>query len=251
MYTAPAAVAAGTTVILAQGGMDSLLAVVKTTTLSAPLFKNQTTATVSSTSGLVADAYIRVGAEIIKITAVVTGTQILTLDRGQLGTTVESHEIGAGVHGSILRLVAMMDNLAVGEYIKTAAGEYMKILALADNGKTLTVERKSDGCASCGSPPGLTQREAAAPAVAGETVTLAEGVSSPELLECKASSKWVKCPACQLVYECTSSYARISSARLYAAHAVAGSPVRVHLDATSHCCEGSPPIGGADPSCAA
>jgi hypothetical protein len=66
-----------------------------------------------------------------------------------------------------LKVAAAITGLAVGEYLKTAANEYVKVTALADSGLTLTITRN-------GAPCGLTQAAAAA-AAAGETVTLYEG----------------------------------------------------------------------------
>ena len=68
---------------------------------------------------------------------------------------------------STVKLASAIDNLDVGEYIKTAAGEYMQVTSLSDDGKTVNVTRGA-------APAGLTQG-AAAEAAAGTLVILAEG----------------------------------------------------------------------------
>ena len=47
-------------------------------------------------------------------------------------------------------MAAAITGLAVGEYLKTAANEYVRVTALADSGLTLMITRN-------GAPCGLTQ----------------------------------------------------------------------------------------------
>lgn len=59
--------------------------------------------------------------------------------------------------------------------------------------------------------------------------------SSPELLECNVASKWIDCPACQLVYDCSSELSRIGTSRLFFSYSLLGSPIEVTVDAASEC----------------
>ena len=78
--------------------------------------------------------------------------------------------IDSGVDGksssTTLVLESVMENLDLDEFIRTAAGEYMRVTYIADDGVTLTVERNA-------APNGLTQGAMAA-AAAGSTITLAQ-----------------------------------------------------------------------------
>ena len=59
-------------------------------------------------------------------------------------------EGGISNSDTTLKVAAAITGLAVGEYLKTAANEYVKVTALADSGLTLTITRN-------GAPCGLTQ----------------------------------------------------------------------------------------------
>ena len=59
--------------------------------------------------------------------------------------------------------------------------------------------------------------------------------SSPELLECNAASKWIDCPACQLLYDCSSESSRIGTSRLFFSYSLLGFPIEVTVDAESEC----------------
>ena len=77
---------------------------------------------------------------------------------------------GLSVDANSLSLVLTeaMVRLDVNEYLKTAAGEYVRVVGIADDKVTLTVQRD-------GAPPGLTRKGARAVAAPGENVTLVEG----------------------------------------------------------------------------
>ena len=66
------------------------------------------------------------------------------------GESVTLAEGGISNSATELKVAAAITGLAVGEYLKTAANEYVKVTALADSGKTLTITRN-------GAPCGLTQ----------------------------------------------------------------------------------------------
>ena len=74
---------------------------------------------------------------------------------------------GVDTAGTTVTLVAALTGLAQNDFIKTAAGEYMKVTNIANN-VDLTVERNA-------APAGLTQRNQAANAGPGTQVTLAQG----------------------------------------------------------------------------
>ena len=108
---------------------------------------NLTVERAGSPPGLVADG----------IAAISEGS-VVTLAEGGLDDQGDSDAV---------KLVDAIPSLDVGEYIKSASGEYMKVIDLTESGKTLIVERNA-------APAGLNQGSIAA-AAAGSVVILAEG----------------------------------------------------------------------------
>ena len=156
--------------IAASGGVDN-----KTTSTTVVL--------ASSMANLNQSEYIKSeSGEYMKVTAIAGDGVTLTVERaasppgltaGSIAVVANASSVtlvegGVDATESTVKLASAIDNLDVGEYIKTAAGEYMQVTSLSDDGKTVNVTRGA-------APAGLTQG-AAAEAAAGTLVILAEGL---------------------------------------------------------------------------
>ena len=187
-----AAAAAGSTVILVDGGLDDQASVIafqdhlESASIAVHLDNEATSTTVvlaSAMPNLDVGEYIKQeNSEYMKVTAVANAGKTLTVERGGNppglvagsvapvpgGSSVVLAEGGVDDQASStsVRLVAAIANLEVGEYIKSAANEYMKVTGIADGGKMLTVARNA-------APAGLTQGSLSV-ALAGTSVTLVE-----------------------------------------------------------------------------
>ena len=160
----------GSSIILAEGGVDATGTTVK---LVAPLL------------GLATGEYIKSAAgEYMLVTNLENSDKTLTVERNgapagltqkpaasaAAGTSVTLADGGVDATGTTVKLVAPLSGLTVGAYIKSASGEYMKVIAIADSGHTLRIVRNA-------APEGLvqTQRGRSPTAPAGTVVTLASG----------------------------------------------------------------------------
>jgi hypothetical protein len=162
-------VAAQTANIAAGGGVDNQAG--STTVILA-----------TSIASLDVNEYIKsANNEYMKVTVKSGDGKTLTVTRNSSPPGLTSGGLAAAADGSAVtlaeggvddqagsttvKLVAAISTLVKNDYIKSAANEYMKVTAIADSGKTLTVQRAA-------SPQGLTAGAIAA-APAGTTVTLA------------------------------------------------------------------------------
>jgi hypothetical protein len=131
-------------------------------------------------ANLAANEFIKIGTEYMKVLVLSNGGKTLTVIRNQNpdgltsagaaahsnGETITLAEGGVDTSATELKIATAIPNLAANEFIQ-AGTEYMKVTALADSGKTLTVVRNQN-------PAGLTSAGAATHA-GGETVTLISG----------------------------------------------------------------------------
>ena len=99
--------------------------------------------------------------------AVLTGFWRLPEQLVDLSATIAESGLTNETSSTQLRLEAALPGLAVGQYIKSAAGEYMKVTALTASGKNLTVDR--------GAIPSGVRMGGIAAAPPGTTVTLGGG----------------------------------------------------------------------------
>ena len=142
----------------------------------------------SAIPGLDLDEYIKTPAgEYMKVIQMSNDLLTLTVERNgappgllrgstgaaAAGATVTLAEGGIDTNATVLMLGSVLNHLGVGDYVKSAGGEYMKVLSIDNGGKQLTVDRG-------GSPRGLVAG-AAVTATAGELVTLVKGA-----LQCNA-----------------------------------------------------------------
>ena len=118
--------------------------------------------------------------EYMKVTDIASDNITLTVERnaappgltqGSIATAVEGSAVtlaegGIDASDTTVKLVAALTGLDVNDYIKSAAGEYMKVTQISGDSLTIVVERN-------GSPFGLVHGPAQA-ASAGTTVVLAE-----------------------------------------------------------------------------
>ena len=191
-------VAGSTALIAAQETSDSNVITCEDKTASAYIAYEDTTDTGTVATEAAADAtsltlkdqaitnlaqndFIKIGTEYLKVTNINGLT--LTVDRATVpansdltstaaatiavDATVTRMSGGVDTAGTTVTLVAALTGLAQNDFIKTAAGEYMKVTNIA-NDVTLTVERNA-------APAGLIQRSQAASAGPGTQVTLAQG----------------------------------------------------------------------------
>ena len=155
-----AAAADGETVTLAEGGISDTDTTLILSAAIANLNQNE---------------YLKIGSEYVKVTNIggtgALANRQLTITRNgapcgltqgaaaaaAAGTSVTLAEGGISDSDTTLKVAAAITGLTVGEYLKTAANEYVKVTALADSGKTLTITRN-------GAPCGLTQGRPPTPA---------------------------------------------------------------------------------------
>ena len=173
----------GSSIILAEGGVDATGTTVK---LVAPL------------SGLTVGAYIKsASGEYMKVIAIADSGHTLRIVRNAApeglvqtqrgrsptapaGTVVTLASGGVDNSTTIVKLVAPMAGLDVGEYIKSDGGEYMLVTAISDSGKKLTVVRHT-------APVGL-RSNGPTPAAAGSIVTLTQAVIPQYFSACSLRS---------------------------------------------------------------
>ena len=92
------------------------------TTLGAAIDDNSTTSvTLSSVDSLSVDDMIRVGTEVLRVTAINTSTKVITVIRGSLSSTAASHTNGATVskyddNGLIYELDEITDGFVISYY---------------------------------------------------------------------------------------------------------------------------------------